>query len=177
MRGVPYPRSFPSLWALAPIFALLTLWSWAEPQRVTATDKSLSLVVPADFKPVASPPDDTLIAYEVPNGEVSLFVTTGEKVDFGADDFAEHMQIRLEAGGAEIIGTAQATLGGKPAVSFLVGKVKPGKESLFVFNLRDDEVCLFILNYPAGSRSGAATLWQAIAPTITFHAKPAKKEG
>lgn len=134
-----------------------------------ATDKSVSLVVSQQFQGVAPPSKDTLIALESKGGEVSLFVTTGEKVDFDSDDFAEHMQIRFEAGGAEVLGKAKAMLANRPAVSFLIGSVKPGKESLMVFNLRDENVYLFILNYPVGSRSGASALWQALAPTITFH--------
>jgi hypothetical protein len=50
----------------------------------------------------------------------------------------------------------------------LVGGVREGKESLFVYNLRSDYWYVFVLNYPEGQRKDAADLWKMIAPTIKF---------
>lgn len=133
-----------------------------------ATDQSFSVQLPAGFGPADSPPANTLLAVEVPNSGMSLFCTKGEAVELEQEVFAEKMKQNLFDGGAQIHGKARASLAGKPASSFLVGGVARGKESLFVFNQREDAVYTFVFNYPEGQREKAAGMWNKIAPTFKF---------
>ena len=155
------------------LLLLLCSVGLAQSSVYQASDQSFSVTLPSAFASAGSPPDNTVLAVEVPNSGVSLFCTKGEAVELDPSVFADQMKRNLYDGGAQIYGNAQATLGQAPASSFLVGGVAPGKESLFVFNQRSDSVYTFVLNYPVGQRETAAKLWDAIAPSFKFR-PPAK---
>lgn len=139
-----------------------------------ASDHSFSVKLPGGFGPASSPPNNTILAAQMGNSGITLFSTKDEAISVGIDAFAEKMKQNLYDSGAQIHGKAKAPLAGMPAASFLVGGVVSGKESLFVFNQRDDAVYTFVLNYPVGERKKAATMWNAIAPTFQFQNAPAQ---
>lgn len=146
--------------------------AWAQNAVYKATDSSFSLKAPSAFQAISPTPANALLALEVPGSGVSILAEGNEAIELETSKFTSEMKKKLSDGGATILGSAEANLQGKPAISFLVGGVKAGKESLFVFNLRADHTYLFVLNYPEGSRQDAAELWRDIAPTISF--TPAK---
>ena len=158
------------------VFATLFLVSeaWAEGNMVQATDQSFSVKLPATFRQDPNPPSQAILATVIPNSGVSLYCSKQAAEEVGADVFAEQAKRNLYDNGAQIYGKAKATLDNKPAASFLVGGIKEGKESLFVYNTREDALYVFVLNYPKGQRKMAAGLWNEIAPT--FHFAPAKKK-
>lgn len=147
-----------------------------EKQKYTAKNNSFSIMAPSAFQVIQPIPKEAILAIEVSSFGVSLLVNTSEPVEIETKKFASKMKENLTKGGAQILGTVVGQLHGKPAVSFLVGGVKPGKESLFAFNLREDAVYGFILNYPVGSRQDAAELWDDISPTLVFTPPPKKKK-
>lgn len=133
-----------------------------------ASDQSFSVRLPARFEPSPSPPSNTVLSVEVPGTKVFLDCSKSEAVVLEGQVFADKMKRNLFDAGAQIHGKARASLAGKPAASFLVGGIRPGKESLFVFNQRPDAVYTFVLNYPVGQRSQASKLWNQVAPTFKF---------
>lgn len=152
------------------LLALLAVTSSASAQNkdFSASNGAFSFKAPAAFQKISDAPPNALVALEVPGYGVSFLSERQEAVELETETFATEMKKKLSDSGAQILGSAQANLGGRPAVSFLVGGVKAGKESLFVFNTRADHTYVFVLNYPVGSRKDAAELWQDIAPTIKF---------
>ncbi len=158
--------------------ALVAVWlctgsTWAQNAVYKASDNSFSLKAPSAFQAITPAPANSLMAVEVPGHGVSILAECNDAIELETSKFTSEMKKKLSDGGATILGSAEANLQGKPAISFLVGGVKAGKESLFVFNLRADHTYLFVLNYPEGSRQDAAELWRDIAPTISF--KPPSK--
>lgn len=149
------------------LMALSTI-ALAQNKEFSASNGAFSFKAPAAFQKIGDAPPNALVALEVPGYGVSFLSERQEAVELETSTFATEMKKKLSDSGAQILGSAQADLGGRPAVSFLVGGVKKGKESLFVFNTRADHTYVFVLNYPVGSRKDAAELWQDIAPTITF---------
>lgn len=156
------------------IFLLVCSPLSAQPSTVQASDGSFWVGLPQSFGPASDPPNNTILAVEIPGTGFNLFCSKGEAVDLEAPVFAERMKRNLFDNGAQIFGKATANLAGKPASSFLVGGVAPGKESLFVFNQRPDAVYTFVLNYPTGQRQKASSLWNEIAPTFRFAEKKTK---
>lgn len=140
-----------------------------------ATDFSFTVQLPADFGPAEDPPAGAILAVEIPGRGISLFCSKEKAEQIDQDILAEQLKRRLYDNGAQIYGKAKATLGGKPAASFLVGGIKPGKESLFVYNSRPDSLYVFVLNYPKADRQLAAKMWNQMAPTFKFVDKKAKK--
>ncbi len=163
---------------LALFISILLQGATALAQEVVfqASDQSFSVSLPANFGPASSPPSNTLLALEAPS-KFSLFCQKGEAVELDDGLFAEKMKQNLYDGGAQIFGKARAPLAEQPAASFLVGGVVPGIESLFVFNKRPDAVYTFVLNYPSGQRTQAASLWKQIAPSFQFRPLPAESKG
>lgn len=151
------------------LMLLLCLAPACADTTVPANDGSFWVQLPDSFGPVANPAG--ILDVEMPGGSVSLICKKGEAVELEPELFAEKQKRMLFDNGAQIFGTASSTLAGKPACSFLVGGVKEGKESLFVFNQREDAVYVFVLNYPTGQRQDAARLWNQIAPTFKFASK------
>ena len=150
------------------LLLLATSTAQAQNKDFSASNGAFSFKAPAAFQKVSDAPPSALIALEVPGYGVSFLSERQEVVELETDVFAKEMRKKLSDSGAQVLGSAQANLEGRPAVSFLVGGVKAGKESLFVFNTRADHTYVFVLNYPVGSRQDAAELWQDIAPTIRF---------
>ena len=140
----------------------------AENKEFSASNGAFSFKAPAAFQKISGAPPNALVALEVPGYGVSFLSERQEAIELETETFATEMKKKLSDSGAQILGSAQATLAGRPAVSFLVGGVKTGKESLFVFNTRADHTYIFVLNYPVGSRQDAAELWQDIGPSIKF---------
>lgn len=164
---------------LAVLLASLICLSSVQAEEVVhrASDQSFSVRLPARFEPSASPPSGTVLSVEVPGTRVFLDCSKSEAVELDGSVFADKMKRNLFDAGAQIYGKAKAPLAGKPAASFLVGGIRPGKESLFVFNQRPDAVYTFVLNYPVGQRKQASKLWNSIAPSFKFApvmAKPKK---
>lgn len=156
-----------SLWTI--LFCSILVTTCLGQERLhTASDQSFTVRLPSSFGPAASPPKGTKLAVEIPNTGIYLFCSKGEAVDLSLEIFAEKMKRNLYDGGAQLFGRAKAPLAGKPAASFLVGGVVPGKESLFIFNQRPDAVYTFVLSYPRGQRRKASKLWNSIAPTFKF---------
>jgi hypothetical protein len=139
---------------------------------VPSTDGSFWVNLPESFGPAGNPPATAILAVEIPNSGISLFCEKGEAVELDPKVYADKQKQMLFDNGAQIHGTRSSVLADKPACSFLVGGIAQGKESLFVFNQRDDGLYAFVLNYPQGQRDKAASLWNQIAPTFKF----AKKE-
>lgn len=160
----PFLRRLPLLLALLAVTSLAS----AQNKEYSASNGAFSFKAPAAFQKISGAPPNALVALEVPGYGVSFLSERQEAVELETETFATEMKKKLSDSGAQILGSAQANLGGRPAVSFLVGGVKAGKESLFVFNTRSDHTYVFVLNYPVGSRQDAAELWQDIAPTIKF---------
>lgn len=133
-----------------------------------ATDQSFSVALPTEFGPELSPPAEAILAAERPQGDYSIYCIKGEAVDLEPQIYGEQVKRTLYDSGAQIHGQSQATLAGRPATSFLIAGVSEGKESLFVFNQREDAVYTFILNYPVGQRDRAANIWDGMVPSIKF---------
>lgn len=147
-----------------------------EKRQYIANNNSFRLSAPSAFMEIKPTPKPAIFAIEVASFGVSLLVSTSDPVEIETKEFAKGMKERLSKGGAQILGSETGKLQGKPTVRLLVGGVKPGKESLFVYNLREDAVYGFILNYPVGSRQDAQELWNDIAPSIVFTPPPKKKK-
>lgn len=165
MQNQAWTRTF--TWSLLCLCLLLNP-AVAQNKDFSAKNGVFSLKAPAAFQTISDAPPNALIALEVPGYGVSFLSERQEAVELETEVFATEMKKKLSDSGAKILGSAQATLAGRPAVSFLVGGVKSGKESLFVFNTRADHTYVFVLNYPTGSRKDAAELWQDIGPSIKF---------
>lgn len=138
---------------------------------VTSSDGSFWVTLPEGFGPAGNPPASAVLAVERPGSGVSLFCEKGEAVNLDPKLYADKQKQMLFDNGAQIHGSRSSTLAEQPACSFLVGGVAQGKESLFVFNQRDDALYAFVLNYPQGQRQEAAKLWNQIAPTFKFAQK------
>jgi hypothetical protein len=136
-----------------------------------SSDGSFWVNLPNNFGPAGNPPASAILAVEIPNTGVSLFCEKGEAVELAPELYADKQKQMLFDNGAQIFGSRNSSLAEKPACSFLVGGIAEGKESLFVFNQRDDGVYAFVLNYPTGQRQQAASLWNQIAPTFKFAQK------
>ena len=156
---------------LLALFGALTLSAPAQTNTVPATDGSFWVNLPQNFGPAGSPPSGTILAVEIPNSGISLFAQKGEAVELDPELYADKQKQMLYDNGAQIFGSANSTLAGHPACSFLVGGQVQGKESLFVFNQRPEAAFVFVLNYPTGQRSKAAGIWNQIAPTFKFAEK------
>jgi hypothetical protein len=140
-----------------------------EAKQYSAKNGIFTFQAPAAFEPIEPPPPNTLVALEVPAFGLSFLAQREKPEELESPDLAlAHVKEKLAESGASVLGSARANLASKPAFSVLVGGVKSGKESLFVYNLRSDYWYVFVLNYPAGQRKDAADLWQMIAPTIKF---------
>lgn len=139
-----------------------------EAKKYSAKNGAFTFSAPSAFQDIANAPPNALVALEVPGFGVS-FLSQREKAEQVEADAAQtQAKKKLMESGATILGSARADLAGRPAFSMLVGGVKSGKESLFVYNLRPDYWYVFVLNYPEGQRKDAADLWKMIAPTIKF---------
>lgn len=143
-------------------------WGQNEPKQYRASNGAFTFSAPAAFEAIADAPASALVALEVPGFGVSFMSQREKAEDVEADAAQTQAKKKLTESGARILGSAKASLAGKPAFSLLVGGVKAGRESLFVYNLRSDYWYVFVLNYPEGQRKDAADLWQMIAPTIKF---------
>lgn len=172
-----YMNKHNNIWIWLFVALLLgTASAQTEKQRYHANNKSFSLAAPSAFQEIYPMPKDAIFGIEVARLGVSILVSTSEPVEIETKKFAKGMKKKLTEGGARILGTVTSDLHGKPAVSFIVGGVKPGKESFFVFNLRPDAVYGFILNYPDGQRQDAKELWDDVYPSIVFTPPPKKKK-
>ena len=163
-----------SLWTIL-LCSILATTCLGQERLHTASDKSFTVKLPSSFGPASSPPKGTKLAVEIPNTGIYLFCSKGEAVELSLEIFAEKMKRNLYDGGAQLFGRAKSSLAGKPAASFLVGGVVPGKESLFVYNQRPDAVYTFVLSYPVGQRRKASRIWNDIAPTFKFKSGARKK--
>lgn len=151
------------------LFCLMLLGlALAQGSVYQATDHSFSVNLPAEFGPAADPPGHAVLAVEIPNRGISLFCTKEKAEELDAEILAEQAKRNLYDNGAQIHGKSKSTLAGKPAASFLVGGVKQGKESLFVYNTRPDALYVFVLNYPQNDRQTAAQIWNRLAPSFKF---------
>ena len=139
-----------------------------EAKPFSAKNGSFSFKAPAAFEQIGDAPPSALVALEVPGFGVSFMCTREPAEDVEVEAAQGQAKKKLAESGADIRGGAKAALAGKPAFSLLVGGIKQGKESLFVYNLRSDFWYVFVLNYPEGQRKDAADLWKMIAPTIKF---------
>ncbi|MFA5506100.1 MAG: hypothetical protein WC314_06350 [Vulcanimicrobiota bacterium] len=137
-------------------------------RTLSSSDGSFWVDLPAGFGPASDPPANTILAVEVPGSGISLFAQKGDPVEMDPTEYADRQKRMLFDNGAQIHGTTTSTLAERPACSFLVAGVAQGKESLFVFNQRQNAVYVFVLNYPVGQRQKAAGLWDQIAPTLKF---------
>lgn len=153
--------------------AFLAVMSLASAQgsNFQATDFSFTVQLPSEFGPADDPPSHAILAVEIPGREISLFCSKEKADQVDGEILAEQLKRRLYDNGAQIYGSAKAPLANKPAASFLVGGIKEGKESLFVYNSRPDAMYVFVLNYPKGDRQVAAKLWNQMAPTFKFKDK------
>lgn len=139
-----------------------------ESKQYKAKNGAFSFKAPAAFQEISDAPASAIVALEVPGFGVSFLVERHEAEELETDKAITQAKTELGKSGATILGSARANLASKPAFSLLVGGVKQGKESLFVYNLRSDYWYVFVLNYPSGQRKDAADLWKMIAPTIKF---------
>lgn len=151
---------------------LLSGLALSESSVYQAVDHSFSVKLPAGFGPASDPPSHAILAVEIPGRGISLFCTKEKAEEIEAEVLAEQAKRNLYDNGAQIHGKSKSTLGNKPAASFLVGGIKAGKESLFVYNTRPDALYVFVLNYPKADRETAAKLWNQLAPTFKFVDKP-----
>jgi hypothetical protein len=150
------------------LFCLTPAAAQNEPKTFSAKNGAFTFSAPAAFQDISNAPPNALVALEVPGFGVS-FLSQREKAEEVETEAAQSQaRKRLTESGATVLGTARADLAGRPAFSMLVGGVREGKESLFVYNLRSDYWYVFVLNYPEGQRKDAADLWKMIAPTIKF---------
>lgn len=155
------------------LLCLLTMGlAFAQGSVYQAKDNSFSVNLPSDFGPAVDPPTHAILAVEIPNRGISLFCSKEQAEEIDAEILAEQAKRNLYDNGAQIHGKSKSTLAGKPAASFLVGGIKPGKESLFVYNTRPDALYVFVLNYPQGDRQTAAQIWNRLAPSFKFVDKP-----
>lgn len=135
----------------------------------SARNGAFSFQAPSAFRDSAHAAKNELVDLEVPGFGVSLIAQREKAEEVEVDQALDRARQSLSDSGATILGSAKAQLASRPAFSLLVGGVKPGVESLFVYNLRSDYWYVFVLNYPQGQRQDAADLWKVIAPTIRFH--------
>lgn len=168
MSHTPF-RAFTLLLLAAALWAaVLPAGAQNEKKQYAARNGAFTFKAPAAFRDIVNAPKNALVALEVPGHGVS-FMAQREKAEEVETDLAlAQAKKNFSQGGATILGSARAKLASAPAFSVLVGGVKPGRESLFVYNLRSDYWYVFVLNYPEGQRKDAAELWQDIAPSITF---------
>ena len=152
---------------MATLLLFFSTGAWAQDVFFQASDQSFSVKLPSQFQPSTSPPNGTILAVES-GGGFSLFCSKKDPVELDATQFADRMKRNLYDGGAQIFGKAQKPLAGQPAVSFLVGGVVAGKESLFIFNQRPDAVYTFVFNYPTGQRQKASAIWNQASPSFKF---------
>jgi hypothetical protein len=161
-----------ALWLSLQLALLLTCLSPAraqnESKQYSAKGGAFTFSAPSAFQDIGDAPPSALVALEVPGFGVSFLSERQAAEEVEADAAQTQAKKKLTESGAKILGSAKANLAGKPAFSLLVGGVKKGKESLFVYNLRSDYWYVFVLNYPEGQRKDAADLWQMIAPSIKF---------
>lgn len=139
-----------------------------EPKQYAAKDGAFTFSAPSAFQDIPNAPGGAIVALEVPGFGVSILAERQEAEELETAQAADRAKTELSKNGAKVIGSATANLAGKPAFSLLVGGVKAGRESLFVYNLRSDYWYVFVLNYPEGQRKDASDLWKMIAPTIKF---------
>jgi hypothetical protein len=126
---------------------------------------------PSAFKDIVPAPANAIVAVEVTNPEVSFLASKdsrSKEEDTDITTFADYMAESFTKSGAKVRAKAKGTLCGMPAVSFLIGGRKAGRESLMVFNLRKGYTYSFVLNYPEKQRKDGQELWEQIAPTIKF---------
>lgn len=160
----------PSRSLLALLLILLSSPAPAQNELKTYTAKNgaLSFSAPAAFQSIADVSPSAIVAIEVASFGVSFLATREKAEELEQEMFMPELKKRLLEGGAKVLGSAAAKIDGMPAYSFIVGGVKPGRESLFVYNIRKDFWYVFILNYPQGQRKDASDLWKLIGPSIKF---------
>ncbi len=158
------------------LLTLCLLWGASAPvalaqneaKQFKAKNGAFSFKAPAAFQEISDAPGSAIVALEVPGFGVSFLAERHPAEELETEKAMTQAKTELGKNGATILGSATANLASKPAFSLLVGGVKQGKESLFVYNLRSDFWYVFVLNYPSGQRKDASDLWKMIAPTIKF---------